>query len=48
MDSNEKKHTDKEVFDIYKLSKIIEKNLDNNCERPKPFEDEGAYAEDDE
>ncbi len=39
----------KEKFDIYKLAKIIEDTLiNNNSGRPKPFEDEGAYAEDDE
>lgn len=37
------------IFDIYELAKIIDQNIAiNNSERPKPFEDEGAYAEDDE
>ena len=39
----------KKIFDIYELAKIIDENIGiNNNARPKPFEDEGAYAEDDE
>lgn len=45
----ENKQNGNKVFDIYELAKIIDENIAiNNSERPKPFEDEGAYAEDDE
>jgi len=45
-----KENQDKEkAFDIYELAKIIEETLiKTNSGRPIPFEDEGAYAEDDE
>lgn len=40
------KEKDNNEFTIYELVKEIEKGF--NEQRPKPFEDEGAYAEDDE
>lgn len=46
MEENKKVNADD--FTIYELAKIIDENITtNNSERPKPFEDEGAYAEDD-
>ena len=45
----ENNHNGKKIFDIYELAKLIEESLiKTNSGRPTPFEDEGAYAEDDE
>lgn len=43
----ENKKANNENFTIYELAKIIDEQI-NDAGRPKPFEDEGAYAEDDE
>ena len=46
-ENKETNNPNEKVFSIYELTKIIEESF-NKSERPKPFEDEGAYAEDDE